>query len=69
MECSIDPSNAGLVIANPIQGTYSFPNPSKMFNTLTFEFYSHRPLALQQDQFECFIDYTQPFMTLQYANG
>ncbi len=58
LETQIDPTNDLLLIANPIERQFSFPTPVRFNGELTFEFYSYRPFILQEDVYECYIDYT-----------
>lgn len=68
-EVEVDPDNAALLMATPLNSTLTLTHPSKLFNEISFEFFTHKPLTLHEDQYQCFVDYTQPFLTLYQSNG
>jgi hypothetical protein len=65
----IDPLNDLLLVGEPTENYFSFPTPIRFNGELTFEFYTYKPYILQTDIYECYIDYTQPFLTLYRVDG
>ena len=36
---------------------------------LQFDFFTFKPYNFEEDTYECYIDYSQPFLTLYLVNG
>lgn len=68
-DMTIDPKNDLLLIGTPIDHSFSFPTPIRFNGELTFEFYTYKPYLLQTDIYQCYIDYTQPFLTMYKVDG
>jgi hypothetical protein len=48
-EVEVDRDNDALLMATPLNNTLTLTQPSKLFNDISFEFYTHKPLTLQDD--------------------
>lgn len=64
-----DPADLTQLIAKPVIDTFNLPNAIRFDNVLSFEFYSHLPYDLEQDQYECYCNYASPFIRLRRVDG
>ncbi len=64
-----DPADLTQLIAYPVVDTFSLPNAIRFDNVLSFEFYTHKPYELEQDQYECYCSYAGAFLRFRRVDG